>query len=293
MATDECVGAVVVTFHPRAEYLENLAKIRVQVDVLIVVDNGSNEEELAQLRLASMEPGFDLIENGDNLGIATALNLGIREAQKAGCKWVALFDQDSAVTSGFIRAMISDFQGYGQERKILQIIPRYIDPVTGSEREVSTFRDGGVFLTITSGSLFSMEAFEKCGFFQEDLFIYCVDDDFSLRIRKNGFFIGVSANAVLLHQSGHPTSRKLLGVSLTTKNYRPEVRYYYARNKVWILRFYGKTFPRLIVPTLREFVTIPLKIVLMEDASWQKIRLFIRGLADGLAGRMGRLRQAD
>jgi rhamnosyltransferase len=138
-----------------------------------------------------------------------------------------------------------------------------------------------------------MEAFEKCGLFQEDLFIYCVDDDYSLRIRKNGFFIGVSTSAVLLHQSGHPTSRKLFGMTLTTKNYRPEVRYYYARNKVWILRFYGKTFPRLIVPTLREFVTIPLKIVLMEDAPWRKMKLFIRGLADGVFGRMGRLRQAE
>jgi rhamnosyltransferase len=293
MATDELVGAIVVTFHPRTEYLENLAKIRDQVDLLIVVDNGSNDEELAQLRLASMGPGFKLIENGDNLGIATALNLGIREAQKSCCRWVALFDQDSVVTSGFINTMIAEFQTYSEQRRILQIVPRYLDPVTGSERTVSTFGDGGVFLTITSGSLFSMEAFEKCGFFQEDLFIYCVDDDYSLRIRKNGFFIGVSKNAVLLHQSGHPTSRKLLGMTLTTKNYRPEVRYYYARNKVWILRFYGKTFPRLIVPTLREFVTIPFKIAFMEDESWQKIRLFIRGLADGVAGRTGRLRQAE
>jgi hypothetical protein len=70
------------------------------------------------------------------------------------------------------------------------------------------------------------------------------------------------------------------------------VRYYYARNKVWILRFYGGTFPRIIIPTLREFVTIPLKIAVMEDESWTKIKLFIRGLADGVAGRMGPLRQA-
>jgi rhamnosyltransferase len=291
MPKDGCIGAIVVSFHPRPEYLENFAKIRAQVDLLIVVDNGSSEQELAQLRLAGADPGFKLIENGDNLGIATALNRGIREAQKADCRWVALFDQDSAVTSGFIPTMIADFQAFRKERKILQIIPRYLDPETGKERIVSTFRDGGVFLTITSGSLFSMEAFEKCGLFQENLFIYCVDDDYSLRIRKNGYFIGVSKNAILIHQSGHPTSRKLFGMTLTTKNYRPEVRYYYARNKVWILRSYGRTFPRLIVPTLREFVTIPLKIALMEDASWQKIRLFIRGLADGIAGRMGRLSQ--
>jgi rhamnosyltransferase len=293
MDTEERVSAIVVTFHPRTEYLENLAKIRAQVDLLVVVDNGSNDEELQPLRNASRELDFNLTENGDNLGIAAALNLGIREVQKERCRWVALFDQDSELTSGFISMMIADFRAYSKERKILQIIPRYFDPVTGSERAVSTFRDGGVFLTITSGSVFSMDAFEKCGLFQENLFIYCVDDDYSLRIRKNGYYIGVSKNAILLHQSGHPTCRKLFGMTLTTKNYRPEVRYYYARNKVWILRFYGKTFPRLIVPTLRELVTIPLKIALMEEASWEKIKLFLRGLADGVAGRMGRLRRAE
>jgi hypothetical protein len=82
-------------------------------------------------------------------------------------------------------------------------------------------------------------------------------------------------------------------MTLTTKNYPPEARYYYSRNKVWILRCYGRIFPRLIVPTLREFVTIPLKIALMEDAAYKKLELFFRGLADGLAGRMGRLRQAE
>ena len=293
MVKDERTSAIVVTFHPHTEHLENLAKIRAQVDLLIVVDNGSNENALAQIRFTSRKLGFKLIENGDNLGIAAALNLGVREAQKERCRWVALFDQDSTVTDGFMATMIAEFQAYSQQRTIMQIIPRYLDPVTGVERAVSQFEDGGVFLTITSGSVFSMEAFEKCGLFQENLFIYCVDDDYSLRIRKNGFYIGATRNAVLLHESGHPTSRKLFGMTITTKNYRPEVRYYYARNKVWILRFYGKTFPRLIVPTLREFVTIPLKIALMEDGALEKIKMFVRGLADGVAGRMGRLRHAE
>jgi rhamnosyltransferase len=204
---------------------------------------------------------------------------------------VALFDQDSAVTDGFIATMIAEFQTYSQQRKIVQIVPRYLDPDTRIEQVVSSFEDGGVFLAITSGSLFSMEAFERCGLFREDLFIYCVDDDYSLRIRKSGFFIGLCRNAVLLHQPGHPTSRKMLGKTVTTANYRAEVRYYYARNKVWMLRTYGRTFPRLVAPTLRELMTIPLKIALMEDAPRKKIEMFIRGLADGVAGRMGRLRR--
>jgi len=283
-------AAVVVTYHPRPEYLSNLARMRAQVDLLVVVDNGSFENELAALREASRTSGFNLIENGVNLGIASALNRGVRRAWHEGCAWVVLFDQDSEVTPGFVATMIAEFRALSRERKILQIIPRYLDPETGLERPVSTYEDGGVFLTITSGSLFSMEAFERCGLFEEDLFIYCVDDDYSLRIRKNGFYIGVSKTAVLLHQSGRPTYRRLFGRSFSTKNYRPEVRYYYARNKVWILRAYGKAFPRLIFPTLREFVTIPVKIALMEDASWKKLSLFFRGLADGIAGRMGPLR---
>jgi rhamnosyltransferase len=287
------VSAIVVTFHPTTEHLQNLAKIAAQVDLLIVVDNGSAENKLPEIRRAGRNLGFKLIENGKNLGIATALNLGVKEAQKQGCRWVALFDQDSEITEGFIATMIAEFQAYRQQRKIMQIVPRYRDPATGLEEAVSRFEDGGAFLTITSGSLFPIEAFETCGLFREDLFIYCVDDDYSLRIRKSGYYIGFSRDAVLLHQSGHQSSRKLFGRTVATKNYRPEVRYYYARNKVWILRAYGKTFPRLIVPTLREFVTIPLKIVLMEDAPWKKISRFYLGLLDGVAGRMGPMRQAN
>src|SRR5271168_4239515 len=99
---DQRSSAIVVTYHPRSEYLENLASIRAQVDSLIVVDNGSTQDALSGMRRASAEAGFTLIENGTNLGIATALNLGVREAQRQGCDWVALFDQDSVLTDGFM-----------------------------------------------------------------------------------------------------------------------------------------------------------------------------------------------
>ncbi len=292
MSTPPLVSAVVVTFHPRAEHVRNLDAIRAQVDLLIVVDNGSLSEQIADLRSASQASQFTLLENGDNRGIAAALNAGVAEARRCGATWVVLFDQDSLITPGFIATMLDEYRSLGQEKKILQMVPRYRDPLTGGERPVSRYSDGGVFLAITSGSLFAMEAFERCGLFQEELFIYCVDDDFSLRIREKGYYIGLSGQAVLVHQSGLPTSAKVLGKTLITRNYRPEVRYYYARNKLWILRRYAMRFPRLILPTLREFITIPLKIALMEDDARRKIRFFALGLRDGLLGRMGRLELA-
>jgi rhamnosyltransferase len=285
------ISAIVVTHHPKPEHLRNLMGIREQVDRLIIVDNGSLDAELAEIRKQTWDPCWIVLENGSNLGIATALNRGIREAQGHGSQWVVLFDQDSATTPGFKQAMISDFCEYKKTRPILQLIPRYRDPNSGVERPISRFKNGSVFLTITSGSLFPIDAFTNCGLFQEDLFIYCVDDDYSLRIHLSGGCIGVSKSAVLQHQSGTPTSRKFLGKTFTTKNYRPEVRYYYARNKVWILRRYARDFPRLIMPTLREFVMIPLKILWMEKNSMAKLAMCFRGMADGIIGKMGPLQR--
>jgi len=289
MNSDARAGAVVVTFHPSIRDFENFQRVRLQVDLVIIVDNGSDECALAQLRRICREPGFVLIENGENLGVAMALNIGVREVLRERCHWIALFDQDSTVTDGFIATLVEEYTAFGREHPIMQIIPRYRDPNTGLEGAVSRFRDGGAFLTITSGSLFSRQAFEACGFFQENLFVYGVDDDYSLRIRAKGYYIGVSQKAVLLHQSGHPTYMNVLGRRFATKNYRPESRYYSARNKVWILRTYGGRFPQLIIPTLRQFLTIPLKIALMEQAPVTKIAMFFRGLLDGLRGQMGKL----
>ncbi len=75
------VCAVVVTYHPDDVVLENLVAIRPQVQGLLVVDNGSSEERRNRLRRGARDVGFTLIENGENLGIATALNIGAKWAK--------------------------------------------------------------------------------------------------------------------------------------------------------------------------------------------------------------------
>ncbi len=58
------VCAVIVTFRPRAQDFANLARIRPQVEKLVVVDNGSSDQALQQLHMASQELNYALIENG-------------------------------------------------------------------------------------------------------------------------------------------------------------------------------------------------------------------------------------
>jgi rhamnosyltransferase len=287
--SDNGVCAVVVTFRPRTEDLGNLARVRPQVQDLVVVDNGSPEEKLLLLRKLSRELVFVLIENGQNLGIAAALNTGVKWAQASHSRWVALFDQDSAVTDGFIAQMLADFAQDAGRRNIQLLVPRYRDPESGVERVCCLDEDGGPFVTITSGSLLPIAAFEKCGYFKEELFIYTIDDEYSLRLRSHGYSIGLSPNAVLLHVSGVPSYYRLFGRQLfQTTNYRPGVRYYISRNRVWMSRMYGAKYPRWVRGAFRASVIDLCKLAIAEDARWAKCRMIFLGLRDGMLGRMGK-----
>jgi rhamnosyltransferase len=283
------VCAVIVSFRPRLEDLGNLVRVRPQVERLVVVDNGSSEEQLHLLRAASHELDFALIENGQNLGIAAALNIGVKWAQTNGSGWVALFDQDSAVTDGFIAQMLADFEHFARQRNILLLIPRYKDPGSGVERVCPLDEDGGPFVTITSGSLLPISAFDKCGYFKEELFIYTVDDEYSLRLRSRGYSIALSSHAVLLHTSGIPSYYRIFGKQLfQTTNYRPGVRYYISRNRVWMAMMYGARYPRWVRGAFRSSLIDLCKLAIAEDFRWAKVKMVFLGFRDGMLGRMGR-----
>lgn len=282
------VCAVIVTFRPKAEDFGNMARVRPQVQDLVVVDNGSSQETLERLRAASRELNFALIENGANLGIGAALNAGVKWAQSNGSQWVALFDQDSAVTDGFMEQMLADFAYYATQRKIMLIVPGYRDPKTGVERVCGLDEDGGPFVTITSGSLLPIAAFEKCGYFKEELFIYTVDDEYSLRLRSSGYSIALSNHAILLHASGVPTYASFLGKRFSTTNYRAGVRYYISRNRIWMIRKYGARYPRWARGALRASMIDLFKLVIAETSKWSKIKMVFYGFRDGILGRMGK-----
>src|SRR5258708_4061614 len=77
----EYLCAVVVTYFPDEKLLDRLQKIQQQVDRVVVVDNGSSGESAESLRTAEQKLHLEVIRNAENLGIATALNQGVRQAQ--------------------------------------------------------------------------------------------------------------------------------------------------------------------------------------------------------------------
>jgi rhamnosyltransferase len=165
--SDSAVCAVIVTFHPQAAALENLARVRAQLQGLVVVDNGSPAELLAPLRAATDQLKFALIENGANLGIAAALNIGVRWAEAQGFRQVLLFDQDSTVTPGFVHAMNSTYSDHPRRHEIAIVMPQYKDRARGEMfKSAYLAADGAPLEVMTSGSFIPVSTFRHCGIFR-------------------------------------------------------------------------------------------------------------------------------
>jgi rhamnosyltransferase len=285
------VCGIVVTFFPEQGALENLTQLRSQVEGLIVVDNASSVDGINSLRAASQALEFELVENGENLGIAAAMNIGVRRAKALGYRFVALFDQDSTVTPSFIDAMVRSYQSNPNRERVAILGATYEHRVTGASPKPGLLaKDGGPIEVMTSGSFMPIEIFDRCGYFQEDLIIDRVDYEYCFRVRDCGYRVMICPGAKLIHSAGAPAEVGLLGKTLMVFSNHSAARWYYiSRNSVLLVRKYGARYPRWATGTiLYILVKAPLKIVLVRGDKWKKIGNVIRGISDGILGRTGK-----
>jgi len=286
--TPRSVCAVFVTYHPSAAMIDNLSEVRRQADGLIVVDNHSNPLALGKLREASRDLDFQLIENEDNLGIAEALNQGVRGARGAGYPWVILFDQDSRLTPDFIENMLETWESHPQRDRICAIHPTYYDPEVVKDPVRQRASDGGPVTSMTSGALMPVWVFEKVGWFDPDFFIDEVDAEYCYRIRAAGYIIADSRKGVLLHQTGNPERFSFLGFTCRPTNHSATRRYYMSRNRIVLYRRYFRTFPRFVLHSMHMAFIETVKCFIAERDRVHKFRNFLLGSWDGLTGRMGK-----
>jgi rhamnosyltransferase len=291
--TVKSVCAVIVTYHPNPAMIENLSVTFTQVNGMVVVDNGSNPEVLGDLRVASNNLGFHLIENQENLGIAEALNQGVRWAIANGYPWVILFDQDSRITERFIAQMFASWEAHPKRDRIGSIHPRYVDPDTGTEPHVWRARDGGPVISLTSGALMHAWIFEKVGFFAADFFIDWIDIEYSFRIRAAGFLLADSRNAALHHAAGQPVTRRLFGIPYRPFNHGALRQYYISRNRLVVWRKYFRVFPIWIIRSMYVSLKETVKCLIGENDRLLKLRSMLIGSWDGLRGRMGKYEEVN
>lgn len=269
-------SAIVVTFHPDDDVVQNLRALVAEAGLVVVADNGSSPAELAAIEAMAGAGQLTLIKLGRNAGLGTALNAGLREVRARGARWVCLFDQDSRVAPGFVEAITNFAEDAGKAL----VVPRYIDRATQEEIPLLRIDEGPVEAIMTSGMTLSLTAVEQIGLFDEGYFIDCTDYEYSTRARQKGYQLLQCEQATLFHAPAKRKKKVILGRTIcTVSNYSPQRRYYIARNSMYILQM-SKEFPGLYRSLLRATIAETVKAMLFEKQRLRSARMILRGIRD-------------
>lgn len=298
-ATDQpSVCGIVVTYHPAGEVVENLRAVMRECGTVVVVDNGSSEEELAPM--AALD-GVTILRLGDNLGIAAALNRGAAWAQERGFRWCVTFDQDSRPAPGMVARMDETRRRFPQAAMIGPTIREEAANAAGYRwvakhpRFPWIFRRIGcrnedlpeVTMLISSGSMFDLAVWAQLGGFDEGLFIDYVDVDFCLKLLRANRTIAVAAAAVLDHRLGDRRTVRVLGAEVRPMGHAAFRHYYMARNRVAMWRRHAGAVPHWAWFDLAFAVFNTLRVLAFEPQRGTKLRMMLRGTWHGLQGRRG------
>src|SRR5512134_1832331 len=127
--------AVVVTYNCGPGVGPTIRSVLPQVERLVIVDNGSVEETRSFLEGVRAE-NTDTVEwilLPENVGIAGALNAGMRRGIELGYPWILTMDHDSIADSRMVDALRRAVLQDTDPEKILLAAPVYVDRSTGEE----------------------------------------------------------------------------------------------------------------------------------------------------------------
>lgn len=176
------IAAGVVLYNPDdiTRFENCLKELNKQFDKIYIYNNGKEY---------SFEKWLDVItymSEGENKGIAYALNRIMEHAKADGYQWVVTMDQDSIIPEGML---LGFKQSINSHNDIGIVCPQVIDRRRIYSKAVSDDKEMYVDFCITSASCTAIEAWEKCGKFDEWLFIDLVDNDFCKRLTLSGYNI--------------------------------------------------------------------------------------------------------
>ena len=278
-------AAVVVLYFPGEETLQNILSWAGQVSRIYAIDNSEPPANNFAMSLSTVE-NLEYLPQGENKGVATALNIGARLAIRHGFSWLLTMDQDSRANPGHVKSLLEALKN--QEIQTVGILAPF--PLLRSNMGYNVSGCNEVNLVITSGSLLNLQMYLSVGPFLDELFIDYVDNEYCLRLKLHGYKIIQCNDVKLMHNLGDIRTYRYLGRTIYNSNHSWIRRYYITRNRLFVMNKYKKFFPDICAEMLREFRGEIKGIILFEEDKIRKLIMIVRGWMDYLRRKMGRFR---
>lgn len=286
------VLAIVVTYQPDESFAARFVHLAGQVGGVLIVDNNSGGEAVSMLYQTADRLNMQLVRNSENLGLASALNVGIRHAIASGYDWALLFDQDSAPGDQVFEGLRDAYEQFPSRKRLAVIGSNYRMRNTGKLQFPESATTNCVWserrAVITSGSLVSLSAYRTLGPFRDEYFIDCVDHEYCLRARSKGFEIIATRKPLMVHGIGRPTVHRLPWRTIEVSNHAKIRRYYMIRNHIDMAKKYVLREPAWVLGSLWTRFKSILLLCLFETDRLAKIKYSMLGLIDGFYSKFDR-----
>lgn len=236
------VGIIIVDYQNEVETkacLNSLSRLDKKFEYRVFVVLPETETST----LAKHETELRLITSRENLGYAWAVNLGIKQAAEAECKYVIVMNNDVTVKSDFVEPLVNTLNNpeVGLVSPKIYFSPGrefHDDAYQENERGKVIWYAGGVIdweniyawhwgvnevdhgqfekvveTDFATGCCvaFKADLIDKIGLWDERYFLYLEDTDWSVRVKKAGLKIMFEPKSVIWHKNagstGGPGSR--------------------------------------------------------------------------------------
>lgn len=209
------VGIVLLNWNSwqdTAECLESLKTLAYPNFQIVVVDNASTNNSVKELK--SRFPNVELIENTENIGFAAGNNLGIRYFISKEVDYVWVLNNDTTVSLLSLNTLVEKAESNKKIGVVGSVVYEYNEPwliqawgggkynsFLATTINVDT-KDGKVGYITGASMLIRRKTLEKAGLFDESLFFFMEDVEYSLRIKSKKWKIAVADLSYVFHKGG-------------------------------------------------------------------------------------------
>jgi rhamnosyltransferase len=279
-AVPDKITAVTTAYHPDERLLAVIEAALTACTEVIVIDNTPGG---GAVLAADLPDRVRVLRPESNLGLAGALNLGLRELGP-DADAVLLLDQDSVLPEQLVRQLAAHLD----DPRVGAVAPAPWDEIRGSFIDPRTVLRPDVAdrdAVITSGMLVRRELLDRLGGFRTDFFVDCVDQDFCLRLRRTGARILQDKRVKLPHSLGNVVEHKFL-IGHVRASHHPTWRLYWVfRNGVVLVRENITRTPTWCLASILIMIRWLLLTAIYEKPRGRRLHAIWRGLVDGVRGR--------